>query len=426
MKLEGIGLTDGTLTAEQVGEIVAGAAGRLDAAGKRVLVIIPDHTRSCPLPQIAALLHRRLAGRAKKLDFLIALGTHPPMTDRMIDKLLGAEPGKLGETLPGCTVFNHDWKNPAAMRKIGALPAGQVKQLTDGLFEMAVDVTVNKLIFDYDIVLVAGPVFPHEVVGFSGGAKYFFPGICGEELLNFFHWVGAVITCPRIIGSKNTPVRALLHAALDMIAGPKLAALCMVVKGHDLAGLFFGEVRESWSAAADLSDKLHITYLDKPFQSVLSCAPEMYDDLWTGAKCMYKLEPVVADGGELIIYAPHIREISVTHGRIIEQIGYHTRDYFLGQWDKFKNFPWGVVAHSTHVRGIGTYIDGVEKPRVQVTLATAIPEQTCRLVNLGYRDPASINVRDWQGKESQGMLYIPKAGEMLYKLRNGPDWQKSC
>jgi nickel-dependent lactate racemase len=167
-----------------------------------------------------------------------------------------------------------------------------------------------------------------------------------------------------------------------------------------------------------------VTYVDSPFASVLSGAPAMYDDIWTAGKCMYKLECVVADGGELIIYAPHVKEISYTHGAIIEQVGYHTRDYFLAQWDRFKHHPWGVLAHSTHVRGIGTCQDGVERCRIRVTLATGIPQSRCRGINLGYRNPATINVADWRGREEQGLLYVPRAGEMLYRLRNAPDWQR--
>jgi len=148
----------------------------------------------------------------------------------------------------------------------------------------------------------------------------------------------------------------------------------------------------------------------------------MYDDLWVGGKCMYKLEPVVADDGELIIYAPHIHEISVTHGDLIERLGYHVRDYFLGQWDRFKDEPWGIVAHSTHVRGIGTYENGIERPRVRVTLATRIPEEICRRINMGYRDPDTIAVASFANREDEGILYVPKAGEMLYRLKNPPAW----
>jgi hypothetical protein len=148
----------------------------------------------------------------------------------------------------------------------------------------------------------------------------------------------------------------------------------------------------------------------------------MYEELWTGGKCMYKLEPVLADGGELIIYAPHISEVCVTHGAALLEIGYHCRDYFLKQWDRFKNYPWGVLAHSTHVYGLGTYENGVETPRARVTLATGIPEAVCRKINLGYRDPKSIRKEDFSSREDDGVLLVPKAGEMLYRLKNPPPW----
>ncbi len=135
--------------------------------------------------------------------------------------------------------------------------------------------------------------------------------------------------------------------------------------------------------------------------------PEMYQDLWTGAKGMYKLEPAVADGGEVCIFAPHIKEVSFMHGRLIEEIGYHCRDYFRAQWEKFKGYPWGILAHSTHLKGKGSYVDGVETARVRVTLATGIPQETCERINLGYRDPAGIRKEDW--------TVIPRAGEMLYR-----------
>ena len=142
----------------------------------------------------------------------------------------------------------------------------------------------------------------------------------------------------------------------------------------------------------------------------------MYDELWVGGKCAYKLEPVVADGGELIIYAPHIHEISVVHGEIIRQIGYHVRDYFRKQMSKFAHLPRGVVAHSTHVKGIGTFEDGVERPRITVTLATGISEAECRAVNLGYRDHRTIDADDWRDREAEGLLLVPKAGETLFRL----------
>ena len=420
----GKGSPDRALMKDEIRSIVSDAAVRMDTVDQRVLVIIPDATRTCPLGLITRELYAAISPGAKQMDFLIALGTHPAMSDEQIDKLVGCQPGQRSEVFGDAKFFNHAWDDPDALISIGTITAEQVREISPPEMEpfaIDIDVTINRLITQYDRLLICGPVFPHEVVGFSGGAKYFFPGICGPELLNFFHWQGAVISCPKIIGNKYTPVRNLLHVAADMVPTENYA-LCMVVSGCDLAGLYFGSVKDAWSRAADLADRTHVRYVDKPYRSVLSRAPEMYDELWVGAKCMYKMEPVVADGGELIIYAPHLDEISVVHGTTIKKLGYHTRDYFLTQWDRFKDYPWGVIAHSTHVRGIGTMEDGVEKPRIQVTLATAIPKEECEAVNLGYRDPATIDPAEWE--QGEDTLYVPKAGEMLYKLSDPPEWQR--
>jgi nickel-dependent lactate racemase len=307
------------------------------------------------------------------------------------------------------------------LRQIGVLTPEETNELSGGLFSMEVPVTINANLFDYDEVMIIGPVFPHEVVGFSGGNKYLFPGVSGPEILNFFHWLGAVVTNPMIIGHKWTPVRKVVDRAAALVTIRK-RCLCMVVENGGLAGLFAGTPEEAWDKASELSRKLHITTKIKPFHTILSCAPAMYDELWVGGKCMYKLEPVLADGGELIIYAPHIREISVVHGKLIKEIGYHCRDYFLGQWDRFKDYPWGIIAHSTHVRGIGTFKDGVEHCRARVTLATGISREVCERINMGYRDPASISQAEYADREEEGVLLVPKAGEMLYQLEEPTLW----
>jgi lactate racemase len=190
-----------------------------------------------------------------------------------------------------------------------------------------------------------------------------------------------------------------------------------VLKGSALHGMYVGPHQEAWSAAADLSARLNIITLPHAVRRVLSMPAPIYDDLWTAAKAMYKTEPIVADGGEVIIYAPHISEISYTHGRLIDEVGYHVRDYFVKQWDRFKHVPGGILAHSTHVKGQGTYdsASGIETPRIQVTLATAIPEERCRRVNLGYADYRTIDPQEWAGREAEGILLVPHAGEMLYR-----------
>jgi len=188
-----------------------------------------------------------------------------------------------------------------------------------------------------------------------------------------------------------------------------------VVTHQGLAGVFVGPVEPAWSAAVALSAQRHIIWTDRMYDQVLSVLPPMYDELWVGGKGMYKTEPAVADGGEVILYAPHLREVSAVHGRLIRQIGYHVRDYFTAQWDRFQQLPWGVVAHSTHVKGNGTYENGVERPRVNVTLATGLSAAECRALNLGYRDPASIDVDAFRNREAEGVLLVPKAGEYLYR-----------
>ncbi len=150
-------------------------------------------------------------------------------------------------------------------------------------------------------------------------------------------------------------------------------------------------------------------WVDKPFQRVLSQAPPMYDELWTVAKAMSKLELALAEGGELIIFAPHLEVVSHVHGNYIHELGYYVPPYFLAQWERFKHVPLGVLAHSTRVRGDGRYENGVEYPRAKVTLA------------LGYQNPDEIDVTTWRGLEEEGVLYVPKAGEFLYRLKTAED-----
>src|SRR5678815_3954309 len=414
---------DGFLTEKDVRSLIAQACPAKDYHGKKILLIVPDGTRTCPLGLLFAGLHAQIGAASTAFDVLIALGTHPPMSEDAICARLEITPEERRTTYGTVRFSNHEWDNPAALRHTGDLSLEDTRALTGGLLELEVPVKVNARLFDYDQIIICGPVFPHEIVGFSGGNKYLFPGVGGPEVLNFFHWLGAIITNPMIIGNKWTPVRRVVDRIGGMVTVPKLC-LCMVVREAQLAGLFIGPPDGAWDQASDLSRRLHITYKDRPFHTVLSCAPPMYDELWVGGKCMYKLEPVVADDGELIIYAPHIREVSLAHGQQIRRIGYHCRDYFVKQWDKFKDVPWGTIAHSTHVRGLGTYDDDVEKCRIQVTLATAIPESVCREINLGYRDPATINPADFAEREDEGVLCVPKAGEMLYHLRERPEWAR--
>ncbi len=398
--------------------------GSLPLDQKRVLLVVPDSTRTAPIGLLFRAIFAALGERTSAFDVMIALGTHPPMSDEQINARLEISAFERETTYASVHCFNHEWNNPDALSLLGTIPASEISELSGGLFSMDVPVTFNKRALSYDHILITGPVFPHEVVGFSGGNKYLFPGIGGPEILNFFHWLGAVISNAKIIGHGPTPVRRVVDRAAQMVP-VATSAVCLVVSPTgELVGLSCGSPESAWQEAAALSSEVHIVRKPGAFHTVLSRCPPMYDDLWVGGKAMYKLEPVVADGGELIIYAPHITEISSVHGALIERIGYHCRDYFLGDWDKFKDLPWGVLAHSTHVRGQGVMEAGVEQCRIQVTLATGISREVCEKINLGYRDPASIRVEEFENREAQGVLYVAKAGEMLYRLEDEPEWAR--
>ncbi len=411
----GKGYTNRLLTTTELEDICKEALSGERFSGKKILAIIPDHTRTAPVDTMFRIVCDLLLQKAAVLDFIVALGTHSPLSDDSINRLVGITQSERINKYSKVKFFNHYWDDPEQLASVGTISEDEIEKISGGLMREKVDVKINKLIFDYDTVMIIGPTFPHEVAGFSGGNKYLFPGIAGQEIIDLFHWLGALITNPAIIGTKNTPVRQVINKAVSLLDIERVC-LSLVVKGTGAAGLYIGTPEDAFSKAADLSDKLHVTYKKHPFKKVLSCAPEMYEDIWTAGKCMYKLEPVVADEGELIIYAPHVTEVSHVHGQIIENIGYHVRDYFVKQWDKFKDIPGGIMAHSTHVKGTGTFENGNEKPRVNVILATRIPEDVCKKINLGYCDPETININEWKNREDEGILYVKKAGEMLYRL----------
>jgi hypothetical protein len=325
------------LTSEQALNVIAEACPVAEYRGKRVLLIVPDATRTCPSGMLFRGIFDQIGAAATALDVMIALGTHQPMSEEAICRRLEISLEERQSKYGTVRLFNHEWDNPSALKHIGTISAGEINELSGGLFAMDVPVNVNRRLFDYDQIIIAGPVFPHEVVGFSGGNKYLFPGVSGPEVLNFFHWLGAVVTNPMIIGNKYTPVRKVVDRAGSMVTLPKLC-FCMVVEHAHLAGLFAG-------------------------------SPE-------------------------------------------------------NAWDQYKEISWGVLAHSTHVRGIGTYANGIEHCRVQVTLATGIPRELCAEINLGYRNPSTIDPKEFANREAEGVLLVPKAGEMLYHLRKRPDWAR--
>ena len=419
MAVIGKGVVSGYLAPEEVVRIATEGLARLPLDGARVLVIIPDGTRTMPMPLLFDTLEQALTSRVAELDFLVALGTHTPMDDARLSVLVGRPVvnGRAGRS----RIFNHDWADPATFARLGTIPAHEIAELTNGRLQEDVPVALNRLAVEYDHVLICGPVFPHEVAGFSGGTKYLFPGIAAPEIIHVTHWLGALITNHEMIGTIDTPVRRVIDRAARLLDRP-LSLLAVVVTHEGVAGVFCGDPPGAWRQAAMLSSRRHIVWVDEPYDRVLSVMPRLYDDLWTAAKGMYKTEPAVADGGEVIIYAPHVSEVSHTHGQLLDEIGYHCRDYFLAQWDRFRHYPGGILAHSTHVKGLGTFdaASRVETPRIKVTLATGIPRERCERVNLDYLDPAGLDVARAQSDWGEDSLVVPRAGEFLYRVGQPP------
>ena len=415
-----VGGAETVLTDDQIREFVFTQLKNHDFDGKRVTFVVPDGTRHAPVDKVSKYIHEALGDRPKDVRVVIALGTHDYMSDEAIGKLMGCEPGKFEEAYPGWKIFNHDWRNEETFANLGTIPKEKISELTDGrLSDRDMTVHVNSMVVDTDISLILGPVLPHEVVGISGGNKYFFPGLSGHDVIDMSHWVGALITSYEMIGSTGvTPVRRMIDSAAELIPSEKLL-IGMIVKpgSDDLQFMAFGDSRASWEACAEVSSQVHVKYVPKAYKRVVSIIPEMYEDMWTGAKGFYKLEPVVADGGELIIYAPHIKEVSVMHPGI-EEIGYHNRQYFVGQWDKFKDHPWGELAHSTHLRGLGDYNPETDEEtnRVTVTLATGIPREIVEKISLNYVDPAEVDIAAFEADEDT--LVVPNAGELLHRTED--------
>ncbi len=409
--------SDVLLSDSDVRAKVESALARLDLDGQRVLLIIPDDTRTCPIGLMLRSIAEFANDRVRALDVMIALGTHRAMSPERIDKHLGLDETSRAQLFPKSRFINHAWDDPEQLATIGTIDSQTMRSLSRGLLSQQIDVTINKALFDYDHLIIVGPTFPHEVVGFSGGNKYFFPGVAGPDIINVFHWLGALLTNRDIIGTKSTPVRDVVDHCSGMIDRPK-HCFSMVVSKKGLHGLEFGTPESAYEQAAALSAEVNIRWMPRAYHTVVSVCPPMYPELWTAGKCMYKLEPVVESGGTLIIYAPHLSEVSRTHGHWIEEVGYHVLPYFTAQLERFSHVPLGVLAHSTHVKGGGRYENGVETPNVNVVLASAIPEAMCRQINLGYLDPSTVDLDSYRGRENEGVLVVDRAGEVLHRLES--------
>jgi nickel-dependent lactate racemase len=412
----GEGSPDSELTPATLAAIVAQALEVIEP-GERVLAIVPDKTRDDNTDFLFPIAARFLAERhVKNFDALIAQGTHPPMSEKQ--KL-----SKLGLPDFSGSIFDHRWDRPQDLITIGELTPDQVSELTNGLITNAVPVSINKLLGPgvYDTVLVFGATVPHEVAGFAGGAKYFFPGVAGPELTHTTHWLGALAGIENIIGQVDTPTRRLIEAAAELVTARIISLNTVVSRNADgqlvTYALFAGDVREAFRRAADVSRGAHIRYTGRKYKRVVAMLDPHYDELWVGGKASYKLGAIIEDGGELIIFAPHLTKLSETHGALIEKYGYapleSVRD-MLGVSEELRE-NLCIAAHLAHVSYAGRIDEhGKVVPRYHITMATGIDEATCKRVNLGYLDFHNIDLNALG--EDLNTLIVENAGRDLYKV----------
>jgi lactate racemase len=410
----GKGLTDAFLTNADIEEFLQQAFIKWDMTGQKVLIIVPDSTLTLPMPLFFRLIHDGLASKAKSIDYLLASGTHAPMSKEDINKNFGITPRQLAGIYKDVNIFTHQWNLPESFATLGTISEEETNSLTSGMLKAELPVRFNRKVLNYDMIIVLEPVAPHELAGFSGGNKLFISGIGSPEVMNFTSWLGALHSRRDITGRMDTSVRAVIDRAASFIPASRLH-ICPVVKELGVSGLFIGEHDEAWPKAAGLSAQVHIVYSGKRYSKVIALLPEGYTDLWIGVKGLQKVEQIVKDDGEVIIYAPHIRGLSFAHGMLLEQIGYHVRDYFMKKWDNYKGYPLMVLAHSTLMKPDGRYEEGKEYPRIAASLATGISPHICKKINVNYLNPTEINNDNFEAGQNEDFLIIPNAGEILYR-----------
>jgi lactate racemase len=388
--------------------------------GARVLAIVPDKTRDdntdLLFPFAAEILKER---GAEQFDALVAQGTHMPMSEEEKRVKVGLAEGAALPLLGH--IFDHQWNRPEELVDLGELSAERVTELTGGLINEAVKVNLNRLLAPgvYDTVLIFGATVPHEVAGFAGGAKYFFPGVAGPNLTHATHWLGALASIENIIGRVETPTRHMIEAAADLVPARIISINSVVTRTEDerlrTHALFCGDVREAFRRAAEVSRQVHIKYTGRKYKRVVALLDEHYDELWVGGKASYKLGGIIEEGGELIIYAPHLRAISETHGLLIEKYGYapidRVREMVALSTELRSNLA--VAAHLAHVSYAGSRDEsGKVIPRYTITMASALDEATCRRVNLGFMDHRQFRREEYD--RDPDTLVVERAGRDLY------------
>src|SRR5204862_2632131 len=393
------------------------------APGSRVLAIIPDKTRDDNTDIVFPFAAEMLAARqVAQFDALVAQGTHGPMTDEEKRSKIGV--GSNASSPAFGQIFDHQWNVPEELATIGEISAHEVSRLTRGLLNDAVKVNLNRRLAPdvYDTILIFSATVPHEVAGFAGGAKYLFPGVAGPDLTHATHWLGALASIENVIGRVETPTRHMIEAAADFVSAQIISLNSVMTRDDNdrlrTHALFVGDFREAFRHAAEVSRHVHIKYTGRKYKRVVALLDEHYDELWVGGKASYKLGAIIEEGGELIIYAPHLRSISETHGKLIEKYGYAPLDRvreMVALSSELQN-NLAVAAHLAHVSYAGSRdVTGRVIPRYQITMASALDQATCQRVNLGFMDYRTFKREDFEN--DRDTLVVERAGRDLYLVK---------
>ena len=418
---------NGELTDKQIEGIIKESLKDFSAI-KRVLLIHPDYTRIDFTNKIVPLIYQELKNKGtKQIDSLNAGGTHRAMTEKEIRIKLG-----LSSQINFTNFYNHEYNDPGQLVTVGEISSSFVEEKTGGEFSQSIPVVVNKLVTeDYDLVIALSGTLPHEAAGYAGGLKVFFPGISGPEVIDLLHWAAVLIGIPRIIGTVDNPAREVINKGssyiFSKIKAPTISFNMVFEEGEKevipkgiYTGMGYEGFIEAYKQAARASSQLHVIYLDEPLGFAVQVIGKSYDEIWTAGKGSYKLQSpgVMAPGGEIIIYAPHI---NCFHSRpemdfALRQIGYHCKDYVKRYLKSNPNFSKNIAAHVINVRGTGIFDvnSGKEDFDFKVSLATGISKEVCELVGLGYRNPDSIYQEDFIGPRK---LWILNGGKYLYKIK---------
>lgn len=211
----------------------------------------------------------------------------------------------------------------------------------------------------------------------------------------------------------------MIEAATDFVSAEIISINSVVTRPDDKRlrthALFAGEFRETFRRAAEVSRQVHIKYTGRKYRRVVALLDEHYDELWVGGKASYKLGGIIEEGGELIIYAPHLRAISETHGRLIEKYGYapldRVREMVALSTELQDNLA--VAAHLAHVAYAGDRDEfGQVRLRYRITMASALDEATCRRINLAFMDYRLFHIEDYE--TDPDTLVVERAGRDLY------------